>query len=192
MATSQGERMIVTGTRSRKLLTRVLVGTLVGALLTVCCIGPSLFSLISYYGWRSFDGPHGINMKIKGDWSLTVEESGEVAWILDADGEPLFKGIDDVGRPNVHGNSAEYLLRHLSGYELVEAINKGSDDLCALYEARYRDTATGEIVTMYLIEYYYYSGIEDSYSGVITFYSVSDWVGWYEVRMMVGFRSFSF
>jgi hypothetical protein len=175
---------------SNRVKKRVWIYLLAGLLLISCCVPYLFLSPIGpQFGWHYAGGSLEVagRVKLKDAWSLTVEESGEVAWILDADGEPLFKGIIDADRPRVHGNSPEYLLRHLPGYELVDATRKGSDDLHALYEAHYRDTATGEIVTIHMVDCYYYS---ETSPGIITFYSVSDRVGWYEARMMADFLFF--
>jgi hypothetical protein len=120
-------------------------------------------------------------IKIKDDWSLTVDADGKTAWILDADGEPLFKGLISDDEQRIYASTAQYLLREFPGYEIVEHGYKGAIDGNVLWGICYRDTATGEALTVYAIDHYHR---HTDQNGVITFYSVSDRIGWYDAQTM--------
>jgi hypothetical protein len=143
------------------------------------CISFSPFSALSYIGWHSEPGPFGTDIRIKDSWTLVDDDDDEVSWILDEDGEVLFRGIPYDGI--IRHVGAEHVLRELPGYELVEETRMGSDDIRALSKMTCRDTATGEAVTIWMVEYY---DVDHSRYRAVVFYSISDRVGWYDIHKM--------
>jgi hypothetical protein len=172
-------------TMSARVKKKVLVSLLISLLLGCCLMFQYLSPVgcIPQTGWHTVEGPLGTKVRIKDSWSLSASDNGRGSQIVDADGEILFKGI--VYNGYLRNNSVEHVLREFPEYEFVKETYKGSDDLHSLWEIEYRDTVTDEVSTMQVIEHFDTEPKPESRSrDIMTFYSVSDRIGWYEARMM--------